>query len=309
VRSALVTGGAGFIGSHLARRLLSEGWKVYVVDNLSTGFESNIPKGAEFIWLDLSKDDFIEKLPADIDVVFHLAAQSSGEISFEHPAYDLKTNTLSTLLLLKWCEESHIRRFVYASSMSIYGDQPHFPVAEASRPMPKSFYGVGKLASEKYLTIYHLKGIQTTAYRLFNVFGPGQNMENLKQGMVSIFLAQLHQNKQIVVKGSLDRFRDFIYIDDVINCFISTLDNTVTYGKAYNVGSGIKTTVRALIDEMLSVYGYEAGEIPVRVLGGTPGDQFGIYADITNIQNETGWCPALCLSDGLKNMIRWIKSN
>jgi UDP-glucose 4-epimerase len=310
LKSAVVTGGAGFIGSHLTQRLLSEGWKVYVIDNLSTGFESNIPEGAEFLFLDLSKDDFIHGLPDEnIDVVFHLAAQSSGEISFEDPDYDLKTNVLSTLLLLKWCEEKNIKRFIYASSMSIYGDQEYIPVKEAVTIRPKSFYGVGKMASERYMDIYHLKGIQTTAYRLFNVYGPGQNMENLKQGMVSIFLAYLHQRKDILIKGHLDRFRDLIYIDDVVDSFMYTLDNHVAYGKSYNVGTGIKTTVEQLIHTMISIYGDNPDTYPISVTDGTPGDQFGIYADITKIQNEIGWSPIVTLKNGLKKMIAWVKES
>lgn len=310
MRSALVTGGAGFIGSHLSKRLLSEGWKVYIVDNLSTGVESNIPKGSEFIFLDLSRDDFIQELPGDtINVVFHLAAQSSGEISFEDPEYDLRTNVLSTLFLLKWCEKKGIRRFVYTSSMSIYGDQEHCAVKECAVSRPKSFYGVGKLASEEYLSIYHkTRGLETTAYRLFNVYGPGQNMENLKQGMVSIYLAYLHQKKDILVKGSPARFRDFIYIDDVVECLMATLDNRNSFGRVYNVGTGKGTSVADLVRKLLIAYGEDPDYYPIRVTKGTPGDQFGIYADITRIQNETGWSPAVALAEGLRKMIEWVRA-
>jgi len=309
VRTAFVTGGAGFIGSHLVKRLLKEDWEVIVIDNLSTGFKSNIPNGVKFLNLDLADDDFVDKLPRQrMDVVFHLAAQSSGEISFDDPKYDLKTNTLGTLMLLNWCLENDIKRFCFASSMSIYGDQPHSPINEKASATPKSFYGIGKKASEHYIRMYDSKGIQSTAYRLFNVYGPGQNISNLRQGMVSIFLAQMHKKENFLVKGCLERFRDFIYIDDVINCFMQTLDDPITYGKIYNVGTGIKTTVRSLIEKMMEIYGTSGKNIPIEICHGTPGDQFGIFADITKINNETGWAPSTSLNDGLAQMVSWIKN-
>lgn len=309
-RKALVTGGAGFIGSHLVRRLIKDGWKILVVDNLKTGLKSNIPQEVEFLCLDLTDDNFVDKLPKKkFDVVFHLAAQSSGEISFDDPMYDLKTNTLGTLILLNWCRENNIKRFCYTSSMSIYGDQPHIPISESAIASPKSFYGIGKQASELYMSMYNSEGVFSTAYRLFNVYGPGQNMSNLRQGMVSIFLEQLHKNNYLLVKGCLERFRDFIYIDDVINCLVQTLDDPVTYGKSYNIGTGIKTTVRSLIEKMIEIYGTDGKNIPIEIVHGTPGDQFGIFADITKINNETGWAPATSLNVGLAQMVSWIKNS
>lgn len=306
MRKALVTGGAGFIGSHLADRLLKEGWQVHVIDNLSTGFRNNIPEKAEFTLLDISKDDFISKLPNDsFDAIFHLAAQSSGEISFDDPAYDLKTNCLSTLLLLDWCLKNRIKRFIYTSSMSIYGDQDRQPVKEDYVPSPKSFYGVGKLASEKYLEIYLKLGIQGTSLRLFNVYGPGQNMENLRQGMVSIYMAYILKKEEILVKGALNRFRDLTYIDDVVDAYLRCLDNQNTFGKVYNVASGVKTTVKELITKELSAFGYDPADYPVKVVDNTPGDTFGIYADITSIRKDVKWMPKVDLVSGLEKMAQW----
>ena len=199
-KSALVTGGAGFIGSHLARRLpLREGWGVEIVDNLSTGYRENVPGDATFIELDLSRNDLHQHLPAKrYDAVFHLAAQSSGEISFDDPSYDLRTNCQSTVLLLGWCKANGTTRFLYTSSMSIYGDQAVQPVPETAIPVPKSFYGIGKLASEAYTHVYGEFGIHSTSLRLFNVYGPGQNLANMRQGMVSIFLAYILKQELIV---------------------------------------------------------------------------------------------------------------
>ena len=308
-KTALVTGGAGFIGSHLARRLLREGWSVEIVDNLSTGYRENIPDGASFIELDLSRDDLAEKLPARrYDAVFHLAAQSSGEISFDDPSYDLRTNCQSTVLLLGWCKAHGTTRFLYTSSMSIYGDQEVQPVAETAIPVPKSFYGIGKLASEAYTHVYAAFGIRATSLRLFNVYGPGQNLANMRQGMVSIFLAYILRKQELLVKGSPDRYRDIIYIDDVIDAYMACLDNPETYGKSYNVATGKKTTVGGLIDAELRAFGYAPGEYPVTFTTGTPGDTFGIQANIDALRADTGWTPKVELAEGLKQMIAWAKA-
>jgi len=306
--TALVTGGAGFIGSHLSRRLLKEGWKVHIIDNLSTGFRSNIPPEAKFTFLDLSRDDFVTLLPKDhFDAVFHLAAQSSGEISFDDPMYDLKTNCLSTLMLLDWCINHNTERFIYTSSMSIYGDQEIQPVKEDILLKPKSFYGVGKLASEGYVNIYSKMGLHTTSLRLFNVYGPGQNMENLRQGMVSIYMAYILKKEEILVKGSPDRYRDFIYIDDVVETYMRCLDNPKTFGKSYNVAYGRKTYVKELVEAELKAFNYDPQEYPVKYSGSTPGDTFGIYADISLLKEDLGWEPKVPLEEGLSRMVSWAR--
>ncbi|MGO9013557.1 MAG: NAD-dependent epimerase/dehydratase family protein [Dissulfurispiraceae bacterium] len=309
MKRALVTGGAGFIGSHLAVRLLEGGWQVRVVDNLSTGFKSNIPSGAEFTLVDLSKDDFVKGLPhGKFDAVFHLAAQSSGEISFDDPAYDLKTNCLSTLLLLDWCYKEGISRFVYTSSMSVYGDQEIQPVKENALPVPKSFYGTGKLASECYVNIYSQMGLNTTSLRLFNVYGPGQNMGNLRQGMVSIYMAYILKGEELIVKGSPDRYRDFVYIDDVIDAYMNCIEDHRTFGNTYNIATGVKTCVKELVDGELEVFGYDPLKYPVKYSGSTPGDTFGIYADVSSINRDMGWGSRVPLSEGLKKMAAWARA-
>jgi len=308
-QNILVTGGAGFIGSCLASRLIDEGYNVVVIDNLSTGFESNIPQEAEFLKLDISKENFINKLPRiRFDYVFHLAAQSSGEISFEDPAYDVKTNVMGTLLLLSWAMERRVKRFVYTSSMSIYGDDQDLPVKETAPPRPLSFYGVGKLASEKYIDIFIKKDLPVTSLRLFNVYGPGQNMENLKQGMVSIYMAYIAKDEPILVKGSRDRFRDFIYIDDVVDAFVRAAFSEKAASKTFNVGAGKQTFVWQLLDEIIKAFGYKVGDYPIQFEGNTPGDQIGIYADISKIKRFLSWEPKVGLSDGIMRMVEWLKS-
>ena len=188
-KKILITGVAGFIGSALAKKFINEGYSVLGIDNLSTGILQRIPKEVDFIKFDLSKSGFEKKIDKDIKYVLHLSGQSSGEISFENPIDDLKKNTCSTLNLINFFKNLHLKKFLYASSMSVYGDQTKQPVKETFYLKPNSCYAVGKIASEQYLDIYKKK-IPYINMRMFNVYGPGQNMANLKQGMLSIYLAQ-----------------------------------------------------------------------------------------------------------------------
>lgn len=280
-KTYLVTGAAGFIGGALAQKLIADGNRVVTIDNLSTGKISQIPHGVIFLHGDCQDQKIIDKLNQfSFEAIFHIAGQSSGEISFDNPVYDLQTNGQSTLQLLQYGRTSGCNKFIYASTMSVYGDIPEsqLPAKEDRIPFPKSFYGVGKLASEHYLRIYSEQfGIGTAALRLFNVYGPGQNLDNMRQGMVSIFLAQAIKDREIHVKGSADRFRDFIYIDDVVNAFVEA-ENKITAGNFLlsNVCSGVKTKVSDVVDAIIKQSG---NSIPVRYEGITPGDQFGIYGD------------------------------
>lgn len=302
----LVTGGAGFIGSAVAKRLIDLGYDVFTIDNLSTGKVENIPEKCPYIIGDV----FSESVLADIEkyrfnAIIHIAGQSSGEVSFENPIYDLNTNTKSTLLLLELARKTGCKKFIYASSMAVYGEHEEEFVDEDSVPCPKSFYAVGKLASENYMRIFSTYGIQCTALRFFNVYGIGQNMDNLKQGMFSIYLAQALKNRHIVVKGSKDRFRDFVYIDDIVDSVLLALQRTSGNAfEIFNVSSGKKRTVEELIEfikEKLS------GEFAVTAeyIEGTPGDQHGIYGDNKKIYDMLGWIPKIDFEKGATMMIDW----
>jgi UDP-glucose 4-epimerase len=305
----LITGGAGFIGSHLARRCIIDGHEVTVLDNLSSGGASNIPRGADFIEADLADPDMSGLLPArGYDVIMHLAAQSSGEVSQEQPDLDLAVNTLGTLRLLRWSLQHHTPRFLYASSMAIYGNPARVPVTEGDPCIPLSFYGISKLASEHYIRHFRNEGLRTTIFRMFSVYGPGQDMENLKQGMVSIFLAYLSRNEEILVRGDRHRFRDFIFIDDVVKAWVTAMDRPATHGRTYNLATGVKTCVHELVEAEIRLYGRDPTTYPVRYEGTTPSDQFGLYADISALRRDLGWSPEIGLGEGLKRMISWVKT-
>ena len=301
----LVTGAAGFIGSALAEKLIDSGHRVITIDNLSTGNTGNIPDGVEFVEGDCQDKDIYKRIPqCKYDAILHIAGQSSGEISFDDPSYDLCTNTESTLNILQYAISSGTKRIVYASTMSVYGKTKDCPVPEGNTTFPESFYGVGKLASENYLRIYENYGINSTSLRLFNVYGPGQNLTNMRQGMVSIFMSQMVEHQKVHIKGSPDRYRDFIYIDDVVNSFIKCLDCEKSYGQVINIGTGIRTTIKELVDGMILLYGKS---VATKYEGGTPGDIHGIYADINCAQEKMNFRSTIDLKKGLIKMLKWVK--
>lgn len=299
----LVTGAAGFIGSALADKLIKMGNRVVTIDNLSTGKVENIPQKCEFIEGDTSDSRIIDKLyhgKYNFDAIFHIAGQSSGEVSFENPAYYLSTNTMSTLFLLDFAKKCNIKKFIYASSMSIYGEHKEELVNEESEKIPKSFYAVGKYASENYMRIYSAFGIQCTALRFFNVYGIGQNLDNLKQGMASIYLAMALNDNHIVVKGSKDRFRDFVYIDDVIEaCLKTLLLNKSELFNYYNISNKRKIKVEYIIELIQK----QLPKTTVEYVEGTPGDQFGIYGENMKAIKELNWEPVVNFESGMKKFI------
>jgi len=311
MRKYIITGGAGFIGSNLAKRLIARGDKVFIIDNLSSGFERNLPQGVFFFKADVSNTAKVRKLdlPAKIDAVYHLAAQSSGESSFNDPLYDIDVNYKATYNLLKLAEKTKCRRFIFSSSMSVYGemDKAERRIDEEHTCIPVSYYGCNKFASERLIQIFTRDTvIRPTIFRLFTVYGPGQNMFNRKQGMVSIYLSYLLEDKPVLVKGSLERFRDFIYVEDVLDVLISCEMDERYYGEIFNLGTGVKTTIRDLLVIMLRAYGKKDFRKWVKVRGRTPGDITGCVADIAKLRGLTGWSPKYKLEYGVKQMKLWL---
>ena len=303
----LVTGGAGFIGAAIARKLIEEGRDVVVVDDLSTGAERNVPPGAELVVKDLADPRAYAGFNfGPIDAVLHLGGQSSGEISHEDPLHDFDANARGSFLLLRWCESERIRRVLYSSSMAVYGPS-ELPAREDQAQAPRSFYGASKAAAEIHLNYFARRGGEATIFRLFNVYGPGQNLRNEKQGMVSIYLACLLNREPVLVKGALERYRDFLYIDDLIDAWISSIPDARTFSKVYNLGSAQKTTVRQLLSALFEAFGFE--DYPIRQESETPGDILGNVADIAAIRGDIGWEPKTGLGEGLKKMVEWALEN
>lgn len=302
----LVTGGAGFIGSHLVKALLKLNNKVYVVDNLSTGNIENLDNDAIFLNFDLAIADLNKVLPIGIDIVYHLASQASGEVSWESPENDLKANTLSTLKLLLWSKNNRIKKFIFTSTMGVYEDNLNIPVNEKNNVCPKSFYGINKLTCENYIRIFSEEGLDCTILRFFNVYGPGQNMQNLKQGMISIYMAYLNENKPIIIKGPVDRSRDFVYIDDVISALLLVRRES-DYIKIYNVSTGVKSTVETVIKILLDTFEVDKN-YPILIKDRTPRDIDNIFGDFSLIEKDFGWKPKINLSEGILLMYKWLKN-
>ena len=292
----LVTGGAGFIGSHLARALLAEGHSVDVADDLSAGAAADVPGEAELIEVDLGARGAVA--PAlegrAYTAVCHLAGQSSGEKSFDDPGHDLDANARSTVALAAWATEHEVPVFVHASSMGVYGQPGGSPVAEDAPTLPLSWYGASKLAAERALAVAGSGGMRTASLRMFSIYGPGQNLEEMRQGVVSIFMAMALRGDPIEVHGSLERVRDFVYVDDCVEAWLRALRGPEVTGPL-NVGTGVGTSFRDMLAEMLARM--DRPDHPVHERGTpTPGDQHALYADTDRLRRQLGWVPATALA-------------
>lgn len=298
INTVLITGVAGFIGSKLAQKFIVENFEVIGVDDLSTGRLENVPPGVNFIKLNLADRRQLDLLPVNCSYILHLAGQSSGEVSFDNPILDLEKNCHSTLNLINWGIKIGVKKLLYASSMSVYGDVLDYPVAESHICIPKSCYGVGKLASENYLRVYQAQ-LPYTILRMFNVYGPGQDMSNMRQGMLSIFLSQALREGHIVIKGGLDRYRDFIFIDDVVEVWFKLTLNELCVNEVYNIGSGRKTHVHDLIRSIIELL----PTTTYSVVEGTKGDQLGIYSDNSLVKSVLGKSEFVQLETGLRQFL------
>jgi len=265
------------------------------------------PSGVRTIAADISSASTFERLSGPYDAVLHLAAQTSARVSHEEPERDIDTNARGTLLLAQWCVKNGTDRLLYSSSMGVYGQPERVPVDESMLCAPVSFYGVTKLAGEHYLNTHRAFGLNPTIFRLFNVYGPGQDMSNLKQGMVSVYLAYLNEREPVPVTGSLQRFRDFIYIDDVVDAFMLALPDERSYGETYNIGSEQSHTVRELLNTLISTIGYDSA-YPVHEVEGHPGDIFGIKSDCTKFRSQFEWRPRVSLQQGIERMVEWTQT-
>jgi len=300
----VVTGAAGFVGSSLSRCLLADGHSVIGIDDLSTGRLENVPDEVDFIVGDVADRSVLAQLPPRVSGLLHLAGQSSGEISFDDPVGDLHRNVVTTLRLIEWAAEHSSPRLVLASSMSVYGQQNDpLQVPESSVPRPLSCYGVSKLAAEHYLQVYR-EQVPSVALRMFNTYGPGQDLDNLRQGMVSIFVAQAVRDRRILVKGSLDRFRDLVHIDDMVEVWIRAWRSESAVGETLNVGSGIRTTVQ----ELTALISNTVGDCPVETGAGTPGDQFGITASTQRLKEVLDFTASMSVENGVHSFITWAQA-
>lgn len=306
--SYLVTGGAGFVASHIIERLIADKHGVVTIDDLSTGYAENVHPNCEFIKGRCEDPAVTAKLKGRrFDGILHLAGQSSGERSFRDCYDECSRNVLSTLNLIKYALDSGTRRFLYASSMAVYGEVLDGAASENLPPRPISVYGVSKLASENYLSVYAKHGLEPTCLRLFNTYGIRQDLSNLDQGMISIYLSMAVRQRRISVKGSLDRFRDYIEVSDMVEIWLRALRSSHAIGKILNAGTGVKTKVADLLIMLTGYVRAATGwpEIPIEVSGTTLGDVRGNYADMSFASSIIELPRFMTISEGLRRFVAW----
>lgn len=297
----LVTGGAGFIGSHIADAYIKAGHSVVIVDDLSTGRQQNINKKAEFIQCDI-RDEQIDEILRDynIDVVNHQAAQMNVRFSVENPMYDAEVNIIGLLNILQNCVKHQVKKVIFASSGGVvYGEQESFPAHEEHKQQPCSPYGVAKLSGEKYLYYYSLTyNLNYTALRYANVYGPRQNPQG-EAGVVAIFFEKMMNGEQAVITGDGKQTRDFVYIDDVVSANLAALirgDNQV-----FNIGTGTETDINTIFSVLNELT--HAG-LPETHGPGLPGEQRRSVIAIDKAKDILKWEPKFDLKSGLAETVK-----
>ena len=300
----LVTGGAGFIGSHLVDRLVQEGHEVVVVDNLSTGKRRNLNRVARFVKLDIQSSGLERVLRNERPhMVMHLAAQMDVRKSVEDPMFDAQVNVLGTLNVLQQSIKHGVRKVVFSSSGgAIYGEQEIYPAPESHVTRPLSPYGVSKLCGEQYLSYYQrVNGLQIVSLRYANVYGPRQDPEG-EAGVVAIFIQKLLNNEQAIVNGNGRQTRDFVYVEDVVEANLAAMGQDVQ--GTYNVGTGEETSVNDLLRTLVRHTNSTCKEVHGPAKGG---EQARSVIDSGKLRQELSWESRTELSEGLKLTVDYFR--
>jgi UDP-glucose 4-epimerase len=299
---AIVTGGAGFVGSHVADALLARGDEAHVVDNLSTGSRENVPSGAQLHELDIRRDE-LRALITDLrpEVVFHLAAQADVGTSVERPVFDADVNVLGTVQVLEAARTVGARLVFSSTGGAIYGECER-PAREEDERRPLSPYATSKLAGEEYLSTWNkLHGTNHVTCRLGNVYGPRQ-LPTLEGGVVSIFLDRLRDGREAEIFGDGEQTRDFVYVGDVAAALLAAADGPAG---VYNVGTGTATSIADLHRMCAEVAGVRAEP---RFAEARPGDLRHSVLDPSRTEAELGWRAGTSLADGLARTWDWARS-
>lgn len=305
---ALVAGGAGFIGSHIVDRLLGDDIEVTAFDNLSTGLMENIErhkhnKNFHFVKGDIRNTQQVKVAMKNIDAVFNDAAVVSVRLSVDNPMFVNDVNVNGALNLLKASVDSGVKRFVQASSASVYGDPETLPVKEDMLPKPISPYAVSELAAESYAKAFHKAyGLETVCLRYFNVYGPRQSYSPYT-GAITIFMNQLLNNQQITIFGEGEQTRDFVYVEDVASANMLALIKKEAVGEIFNVATGTATTVNLLVQELMKIMGKTATR-PLHV-DPKPGEIRHSCASIEKAKRTLGYKPTFNIGNGLRQLVKW----
>ena len=304
-KSALVTGGAGFIGSNLVNKLVEENWKVTIIDDLSSGFLSNIDTNK----VTLIKESILNinkiKLNEKFDFVFHLAASVGRQRSIDNSRLDSEINLIGTIELLNYIKRNNINKIIYSSSAAIYGELKTEIVDETHELNPDSPYGVSKLAAEKMIFAYsNLFKIKAVALRYFNIYGMNQRFDYYGN-VIPIFTHLINQGKPVNVYGDGNQTRDFLNVKDVVNAnYIAAISEEIN--GFYNLGSGSSITINKLISYLSLIFKID---VKINYLPKRIGDVYNCSANISKITKESIFKPTINLMDGLNEYVKWFKSD
>jgi len=304
-RKALVTGGAGFIGSHLVKRLLQEEYDVLILDDMSTGLEENVPAEARLEQVDIVENQATEAFKAfKPELVFHLAAQANVRVSLDDPLFDTRVNAQGTLNMLEASRDTGIEKFVFASTGgAIYGDPPVNPCPEDTPIEPLSLYGANKRVAEQYIQVYQLSyKLRYAITRFANVYGPGQNPKG-EAGVVAIFSELMLQGKQPKIFGDGSKTRDYVHVTDVVESVM--LAAARGENDIYNVGMGVETSDQEVFDAIAATVGYHGepnyGDFRA-------GEVNHISLDAGKLKRELGWKPQFEFRAGIENTVPFYRS-
>jgi nucleoside-diphosphate-sugar epimerase len=307
--SYLVTGGAGFIGSHLADALLRRGHHVRILDDFSSGRQGNLdvlPAGAEVIAGDVADLDTCRSAVAGMEYVLHQAAIPSVPRSVEDPLGSNRANVVGSLQLLVAARDAGVRRFVYAGSSSAYGDAPGLPRSEEMPPSPLSPYALQKLVSEQYCQMFtRLYGLETVTIRYFNVFGPRQNPGSPYSGVISLFCTALLEGRQPIIYGDGEQTRDFTYIANIVDGVLRACAAPQAVGEVINVATGLRISLNELLRTLTRLAG---SSVEPLYRSSRAGDVRDSQADISKARRLLGYAPSVGLEEGLRQTLDWYRT-
>jgi len=308
---ALVTGGAGFIGSHIAAALVGQGARVRIIDDLSTGHRENIDEiggKVDFVQASLADNKKLGGALEDVELVFHEAAIPSVPRSVQKPVETHEASVNATFSLLLAARDKRVRRVIYAASSSAYGDQPQSPKREDMRPDPLSPYAVAKLVGEYYCQVFsRVYRLETVSLRYFNVFGPRQDPSSQYSGVISRFISALLNGERPVIYGDGEQSRDFTYVSNVIDANLRAAESVAAIGRVVNIANGRSVTINHVLELLKELTGWidvTAEHAPPRT-----GDVRDSLADLTLAHSLLGYNPSVGLEEGMRLTVDWWKTS
>jgi len=305
----LVTGGAGFIGSHLCRRLLADGHAVRVIDDLSSGQRDNLADiidEVELVVGDLRDEALLDKVLRGVDYALHHAAVASVQTSVERPLFEQEVNAVGTLRFFEAARRAGVGRVVFAASAAAYGNNPTVPKREQMIPEPESPYAISKVMGEYYARVYsQLYGLQVVCLRYFNVFGPRQDPSSPYSGVISIFAERMLKGEAPVIFGDGGQSRDFVYVDNIVEANMRACTAPEAAGRVYNIGCERSVSILELVTALNEILGTALDPVfnPAR-----QGDVRVSLADIAQARTQLGYEPIVHFAEGLQQTIAWMKS-